>query len=49
MDWDTNPSAQLEFVPGSVEFIVNQRPRLEIEYTGEPIYFPRSAAPGYEE
>ena len=49
MDWNTNPEAKLEFVPGTVEFIVNQRPKLEIEYVGEPIYFPRSAAPGYEE
>ena len=49
MDWNTAPEAKLEFVPGTVEFIVNQRPKLEIEYVGEPIYFPRSAAPGYEE
>lgn len=49
MDWNTSPTAKLEFVPGTVEFIVNQRPKVEIEYTGEPIYFPRSAAPGYEE
>ncbi len=49
MDWNTSPTAQLEFVPGTVEFIVNQRPKVEIEYTGEPIYFPRSAAPGFEE
>ena len=49
MDWNTNLSAKLEFIPGTVEFIVNQRPKVEIEYTGEPIYFPRSAAPGYEE
>ncbi len=49
MDWNTSPEAKLEFVPGTVEFIVNQRPKLEIEYVGEPIYFPRSAAPGYEE
>lgn len=49
MDWDVQPKANLEFVPGSIEFIVNQLPKVEIEYTGEPIYFPRSAAPGYEE
>lgn len=48
IDWDTNMRPQMEFVPGSIEFIVNQRPKLEIEYVGEPIYFPRSAAPGYE-
>lgn len=49
MDWDVQPKANLEFVPGSIEFVVNQLPKVEIEYTGEPIYFPRSAAPGYEE
>ena len=49
MDWNVQPKANLEFVPGSIEFIVNQLPKVEIEYTGEPIYFPRSAAPGYEE
>ena len=37
-----------EFVPGSIEFKINQMPDLEIEYTGEPIYFPRSADPNYE-
>lgn len=31
---------KFKFTPGSVEFIVNQLPRVEIEYTGEPIYFP---------
>ncbi|MDE6592244.1 MAG: hypothetical protein K2K57_04170 [Oscillospiraceae bacterium] len=49
MDWDTNMRPKMEFVPGNIEFIVNQLPRVEIEYVGEPIYFPRSAAPGYEE
>lgn len=49
MDWDVSPTASMEFVPGSIEFIVNQKPKVEIEYVGEPIYFPRNAAPGYEE
>lgn len=49
MDWDTHQRPEMEFVPGSIEVIVNELPRVEIEYTGEPIYFPRSAAPGYEE
>lgn len=49
IDWETNMKPQLEFVPGSIELIVNQMPRLEIEYVGEPIYFPKSAAPGYKE
>ncbi len=50
MDWDVSTTGPaFEFVPGSIEFVVNQLPKVEIEYTGEPIYFPRSAAPGYEE
>lgn len=39
---------KFEFVPGKIEFIINQMPGLEIEYLGEPIYFPRSADPNYE-
>ena len=38
----------MEFVPGSVELIVRDRPRVEIEYLGEPIYFPASASPNYK-
>ncbi len=41
-------SSGFEFVPGNIEFIVSQMPDLEIEYLGEPIYFPRSADPNYE-
>ena len=37
-----------EIVPGSVELIVRDRPRVEIEYLGEPIYFPASANPNYK-
>lgn len=39
---------EFEFVPGSIEFIITQMPELDIEYTGDPIYFPRSADPNYE-
>ena len=39
---------EFEFVPGSIEFIVTQMPELDIEYLGDPIYFPRSADPNYE-
>lgn len=49
MDWDTRMSPEFEFIPGNVEFIVNQLPKVEIEYTGEPIYFPKSANPNYQE
>lgn len=37
-----------EFIPGSIEFVVSQMPELEIEYLGDPIYFPRSADPNYK-
>lgn len=37
-----------EFVPGNIEFIVSQMPELEIEYLGDPLYFPRSADPNYK-
>lgn len=40
--------AGFEFVPGSIEFVVTQMPEIDIEYLGEPIYFPRSADPNYE-
>ena len=39
---------EFEFVPGSIEFIITQMPELDIEYIGDPIYFPRSADPNYE-
>lgn len=47
-DWDIHPESPLEFIPGSVEFIVRDRPRVEIEYIGDPIYVPPSANPNYE-
>ena len=40
--------AEFEFIPGSIEFIIKQMPELDIEYLGDPIYFPRSADPNYE-
>ncbi|MDE5993427.1 MAG: hypothetical protein K2G87_10315, partial [Oscillospiraceae bacterium] len=40
--------AEFEFIPGSIEFIISQMPELDIEYLGDPIYFPRSADPNYE-
>ena len=48
IDWDVHPESPLEFIPGSVEFIVRDRPRIEIEYVGDPIYVPPSANPNYE-
>ncbi|MCL2053906.1 MAG: DUF6470 family protein [Oscillospiraceae bacterium] len=40
--------SKFEFIPGKIEVVVTQMPKLEIEYTGGPIYFPRSADPNYE-
>lgn len=47
-DWDIMSQLPMEFIPGSVELIVRDRPRVEIEYTGGPIYFPASADPDYK-
>lgn len=48
IDWNIHPDSPLEFIPGSVEFIVRDMPRVEIEYIGDPIYVPPSANPNYE-
>ncbi|MCM1167755.1 MAG: DUF6470 family protein [Ruminococcus sp.] len=48
IDWDVHPESPLEFIPGNVEFIVRDKPRVEIEYVGDPIYVPPSANPNYE-
>ncbi len=47
-DWDIVNQLPMEFVPGNVELIVRDRPRVEIEYIGGPIYFPRSSDPNYD-
>lgn len=48
IDWDVLPQLPMRFIPGSVELIVRDRPRVEIEYVGDPIYVPPSANPNYE-
>ncbi len=48
IDWDVTPQLPMEFIPGSVELIVRDRPRVEIEYVGDPIYVPPSANPNYK-
>ncbi len=47
-DWDKINAPGFEFIPGSIEFVISEMPRLDIEYLGKPIYFPRSADPNYE-
>ncbi len=44
----SSDAPEFEFIPGSIEFIISQMPELDIEYLGDPIYFPRSADPNYE-
>lgn len=48
IDWDIKSQLPMEFIPGSVELIVRDRPRVEIEYVGDPIYVPPSANPNYK-
>lgn len=37
----------LEFIPGDIELIVTERPRVIINYIGGPLYVPPSADPNY--
>ena len=39
----------LNYVPGSVRMTILQRPRVDIEYLGSPMYIPPSADPEYNE
>lgn len=48
-DWDVQARAELEFIPAKIEFIVKEKPRVEIEYIGRPLYVPPSADPEYVE
>lgn len=48
IDWDITSQLPMEFIPGSVELIIHDRPRVEIEYIGDPIYVPPSANPNYK-
>lgn len=41
-------NAMTNYVPGELSINVEQYPKVEIEYMGEPMYVPPSAAPGYE-
>lgn len=45
-DWKTS-RGDFKYIPGNVEFSVKQRPSVNIEYIGEPIYTPPSADPNY--
>lgn len=43
---DNNVAAEraMEYVPGELKISVEQRPKVEIEYVGGPIYFPKSTS-----
>lgn len=47
-DWDVSTRPQMEYIPGSIEFSVDQYPEVIIEYVGSPIYVPASADPNYQ-
>lgn len=49
IDWENINESPVEFVPGNIEIIVKEKPRVEIEYVGDPIYVPPSANPNYKE
>jgi len=46
-DWQIN-RPQIKFTPGSIEFIIKEYPRVEINYVGTPIFVPPSADPNYK-
>lgn len=50
LDFDWNVERpQINFIPGSVEFIISEYPNVEINYIGTPIFVPPSANPNYKE
>ena len=46
-DWKIN-RPQVSFIPGNIEFIINEYPRVEINYVGTPIFVPPSSDPNYK-
>lgn len=46
-DWQAMRNI-MNYVPGSVRMRILQQPKVNIEYTGRPIYIPPSADPEYE-
>nr|WP_294680604.1 DUF6470 family protein [uncultured Anaerotignum sp.] len=46
-DWRLQQGS-LEFIPGSIEILISQKPEIHIEYIGDPLYVPPSADPNYE-
>lgn len=46
-DWRIQ-KGDFEFIPGTIEFSITQKPDVIIEYIGSPIYVPKSADPNFE-
>lgn len=50
LDFDWNVERPfINFIPGSIEFIIKEYPRVEINYIGTPIFVPPSSNPNYKE
>jgi hypothetical protein len=50
LDFDWNIGRpHIDFIPGSIEFIISEYPSVEINYIGTPIFVPPSANPNYKE
>lgn len=47
-DWNIEKPA-INFIPGSIEFIIKEHAKVEINYIGTPIFVPPSANPNYKE
>lgn len=46
-DWKTSSKPKTNYTPASIDFKVKNYARVEIEYTGGPIYAPPSSSPDY--
>lgn len=46
INWETRRN-EMEYIPGSIKMVINQYPKVNIEYIGKPIYAPPSADPEY--
>lgn len=42
-DWKID-KGQVDFIPGDIEFVIDQYPEVRIEYVGKPLYVPPSVA-----
>lgn len=47
-DWNIE-GPEINFIPGSIEFIINEYPGVEINYIGTPIFVPPSSNPNNKE